>query len=312
MATRTVMVVGASGFIGGFTCEVFAAAGWRVVGIGSRTDGIPSPCQVYRCLRLPAPDFDAILAQEKPDAVIHCAGSASVPGSLKQPASDYHNNCVVTFAVLEALRVHSPQSRFVFLSSAAVYGNPGKLPITEEDPTCPISPYGFHKLQCELMCQEYHEVYKLPTVCLRIFSGYGPGLRRQILWDMCSKLLSTSKLHLDGTGRESRDFIHVRDIARAILLTVERAPLQGEKYNLANGVETIIFELANLVCSGFPGVVSSIDFSNVVPQGVPSNWLSDSSKIAGLGFEPEIALPQGIQGYCCWFESDWDARENRT
>lgn len=300
---RTVVVVGASGFIGSFICKVFGADGWRVVGIGSRPEHTGSGCEAFWQVRLPAAEIGEILAKEAPEAVVHCAGSASVADSLRRPSYDFHNNCVVTHGLLEALRLNSAASKFVFLSSAAVYGNPGRLPIKEQDAQRPISPYGFHKLQCELLCQEYFEVYGVQTACLRIFSAYGPGLKRQVLWDMCSKLRLEGRLCLEGTGLESRDFIHVQDVARAILITVERASFQAECYNLASGAETSIAELASLVCAGLFPSVSSFEFSGLTSKGVPSNWLADLAKMRALGFYPRISLPQGVGEYCKWFET---------
>src|SRR5438552_189686 len=79
-----------------------------------------------------------------------------------------------------------------------------------------LSPYGYHKRQAELICEEFSRVYALPTAVARIFSAYGPGLRRQVVWDICEKALATGKLELRGTGAESRDFIHAADIARGL------------------------------------------------------------------------------------------------
>ena len=124
----------------------------------------------------------------------------------------------VTAFLLETLRTYLPSCRFVFLSSAAVYGNPQQLPSPRRSPCHPISPYGYHKYICEMLCREYGSIYSIKSSVLRIFSAYGERLRKQVIFDLCRKFsdpaLKTVEVY--GTGDETRDFIHARDIAQAI------------------------------------------------------------------------------------------------
>jgi nucleoside-diphosphate-sugar epimerase len=96
-----------------------------------------------------------------------------------------------------------------------------------------------------------YTVYGLATASVRIFSAYGPGLRRQVLWDICQKVITQKTLILQGTGQESRDFIHALDIAKAFRVIACDAPMQGEVYNLASGQEVTVRELATLVLKHF-------------------------------------------------------------
>ncbi|MFO0886587.1 MAG: GDP-mannose 4,6-dehydratase, partial [Pirellulales bacterium] len=242
----------------------------------------------------------SILSKLHPDLIIHCAGNSSVANSVLEPLADFKNSSLVTFDLLERIRLHSPASRFVFLSSAAVYGDPASLPIKETAPLQPISPYGFHKWQCELICNEFSRVYKLRTSFVRIFSAYGPGLKRQVLWDLQKKLQQSVATPLQGTGEESRDFIHVLDICEAIRILFERAPMEGEGYNLATGTETPIRELARLMISLGPNFGKNPAFDGIVPRGVPRNWRADISKIRALGFKPAVMLADGLRDYLNW------------
>ena len=259
---KKVLVTGAAGFLGHHVVTQFAREGWKVVGL----DHVPSPTATfapgvaYHRLELPNALLGSLIAAEAPNVCVHCAGSASVGLSLENPDVDFRGNTILTFEVLEALRRNAPACRFLLLSSAAVYGDPAALPVSEVQVPDPLSPYGWHKLQCEMLCAEYSRFFDLPTAVVRIFSAYGPGLRRQVIWDICERALTKGELFLHGTGRESRDFIHATDIARGLVLLAESGAAIGEVYNLATGREVTIAELAELLLRELaPGIVPVFD-----------------------------------------------------
>jgi UDP-glucose 4-epimerase len=298
---KTVLVTGAAGFLGHHVVTRFAQEGWKVVGI----DHVPSPTAdfghnvAYHRLQLPNAMLGSLIAKEAPDVCVHCAGSASVGLSLENPDLDFRGNTVLTFEVLEALRRNAPACRFLLLSSAAVYGNPTGLPVSEGHAPSPLSPYGFHKLQCEMLCTEYSRFFALPTAIVRIFSAYGPGLQRQVIWDICQRALSAGAVTLHGSGRESRDFIHATDIARGLFVLADGGPAIGEIYNLSSGREVSIAELARLILNELvPGVTPQFD-GRATP-GDPLNWRADISKISALGFAPQIELEDGLREVAQW------------
>ena len=171
--------------------------------------------------------------------------------------------------------------------------------MAEDAPIAPLSPYGFHKEIAETILREFHAVYSVRTAVARVFSAYGPGLRRQILWDVCEKARA-GKVTLFGTGAETRDFVHADDVARGIRAIVESAPMRGEAYNLASGVQTPIRDLAaEVVANIAPG--TPIEFSGVVRPGDPLHWEADISAIRALGFTPQVTLAEGVAGYCDWY-----------
>ena len=297
-----VVITGVTGFIGSNVARYFSEKGWAVVGIDKTqaNDDVVASLSSYHRLTLPDPAFDVLLKNIPPQLCIHCAGSASVGQSIIDVTDDFYANTVLTFEVLNALSTHAPHCRFVFLSSAAVYGNPSSLPITENHAPAPLSPYGFHKWQCEQLCREFTQVYSLPTACVRIFSAYGPGLRRQVLWDICEKAMKQKSIMLQGTGQESRDFVHVSDIAQALLAVALSAPMNGEIYNIGSGRETRINELANIVVEEL-GSQCLVEFDGVVPQGTPLNWRADMSKLSSLGFKTSLPLERGVREFVQWF-----------
>lgn len=303
--SRTAFITGIAGFLGRHIARHFAQIGWRVAGVDALApENVHLGSGVrYTRLQLPSPDLGPLLRDLAPDACIHCAGRASVPLSMEDPSADFHGNTVLTFELLDALRRSAPGCRFILLSSAAVYGNPKSLPVAESQHLAPVSPYGFHKRQCELLCQEFSKVYGLPSLAVRIFSAYGPGLRRQIVWEICERLLTSGTLALHGTGGESRDFIHAADIARALALLAEKAPATGEIYNVATGRETTILELASLVTGALRLKVEA-QFDGTSRPGDPLNWRADVSKLTGLGFAPAIPLEQGLAQVADWARAE--------
>jgi UDP-glucose 4-epimerase len=304
-ASKVVIITGVAGFIGRYAARHFAEQGWSVIGIDSSTpENAPTAnLQHYYSMRLPSPALADLLQQHQPDVCIHCAGRASVNLSVSNPSSDFYSNTALTFDLLNALREHAPGCRFIFLSSAAAYGNPEALPICESHPLHPLSPYGFHKLQSEQLCLEFHKVYDIQTASLRIFSAYAPGLRRQVVWDICRKALTQNLVVLQGSGQESRDFIHALDISRALMAVATAAKMQGEVYNLASGRETTIAELAHLVFDALD-YQGELSFDGVIPKGNPLNWWADVTKLESIGFVPTVQLEQGIKVFANWCRAE--------
>lgn len=299
--SRTVLITGVAGFIGRYVARHFFEKAWPVIGVDQVQPG-NAPLEnvsAYHCLRLPDPQLADFVRHYLPEICIHCAGPASVGLSVEDPVSDFYDASVVTFELLNTLRLHAPRCRFVLLSSAAVYGNPRSLPVSEDELPMPISPYGFHKLQCELLAFEFARVYGVATASARVFSAYGPGLRRQVIWDICEKIVARGSLELHGTGRESRDFVHALDVTRGLALIAEAAPMGGEAYNIGSGRQISISELAELVVNML-GFECRPRFNGLVPPGNPLNWQADISKIKALGFSPRIDLQEGIKNFVNW------------
>lgn len=302
---QSILITGVSGFIGRYVARYFSEQGWSVIGIdNSPPENAPiANLSAYYCLQLPDIALNNLLKEHSPQVCIHCAGRASVGLSMTNPVADFYTNTVLTFEILNALRFNTPKCRFIFLSSAAVYGNPESLPVSETQSLAPLSPYGFHKQQCEQLCLEFTKVYDLQTASLRIFSAYGPGLRRQVLWDICQKAITQNSITLHGSGQESRDFIHALDIAKALMVVANFAPMQGEVYNLASGREVSIYELTKIVLGSleYEGIPQ---FDGVVPIGTPLNWRAETSKLAALGFSTSVALERGVKTFANWCRAE--------
>ena len=301
----TVLITGAAGFLGRYVARQFLREGWQVLAVDDvPPENAPAGAGLsFERMSLPDARLAELLKRVAPRVCVHCAGRASVPLSLTEPAADFQANTVLTFEMLEALRQNAPTCRFVLLSSAAVYGDPATLPVAETHAVQPISPYGYHKRQAEMLCEEFARVYGLPAMSARIFSAYGPGLRRQVMWDICAKALTAKELVLHGTGEESRDFIHAVDVASALHLLAHSAPCQGEVYNVASGRETTIAELAGLILTAL-GDPARLEFDQKASTGNPLHWRADINKIGDLGFVPSVPLEQGVKSVTTWCSAE--------
>ena len=243
-----------------------------------------------------------LLDAYQPNFLVNLAGNAQVAKSFLDPRGDFEGSTYLTSSILELVRTCSPNTKYLHASSTAVYGEPKQLPITEAAPLQPVSPYGFHKMMAEFLVQEYAQIFNVRAASLRIFSAYGPGLRKQLLWDLCQKCFAGGDISLSGDGTESRDFVHSSDIAKAINIVLKMGPLRGESYNIASGDEVTISKIARRVLSEFGVPIDRLYFSGISRDGDPHNWRADISLIASLGFLPSMKISDGVAEYVTWFK----------
>ncbi len=289
-----VLIIGSEGFIGKHLHRYFKEQGHEVWGADVMTRY--ADLENYFLVDATNSDFSLVFRHTQYDLCVNCSGAASVPESLKNPLRDYYLNTVNVFKLLEAIRNEQTSCRFLNLSSAAVYGNPEKLPVSESAETLPLSPYGLHKLQSEQICREFYEFHKIPTCSLRIFSVYGPGLQKQLFWDLQKKARSGEAFSLFGTGMESRDFIYVSDLVRVIELVYKQADFKAEVINVANGEEVFIRDAVSVFFSFFKKEIS-YTFSGDSRKGDPVNWKADISILRSLGYQAKVDMTTGLEAY---------------
>jgi len=295
-----ILIIGSEGFIGSHCVAYFSNKRDTVFGV----DLFEQPSARYHYIKTARflPDFEEILDHGF-DAIINCAGNGNVPYSMSHPVVDFESNCLDTVRILEAIRRLTPTCKYLHLSSAAVYGNPARLPVEEGDESRPLSPYGWHKVIAENLCKEYAGLFKLSIAIARPFSVYGPGLKKQMFWDWYQRAkISDGALELLGTGRESRDYIYIKDLVHALDLILQKGQLRAEVYNLASGKETTIDEAASMFFSGLDFPVR-YTYNGVVREGDPLNWRADISKLADLGFTCRYDMPAGISELHKWLKN---------
>ena len=251
----TVLVTGGAGYIGSHTVHALVDAGERVVVLDNLSTGFATA--------LPAPMLpivgdvgdQALVAEliedHEVEAIIHFAGSTIVPDSMKDPLGYYGNNTANSRALIEAA-VKGGVRHFIFSSTAAVYGNPARVPVAEDDPTVPLSPYGWSKLMTEVMLRDASAAHGLRHVALRYFNvaGADPQLRTGLSTPGATHLIKVAveaalgrraRIDVYGTdyptpdGTCIRDFIHVSDLARAHLAALDYLRAGGASATLNCG-----------------------------------------------------------------------------
>ncbi|MCD8739749.1 NAD(P)-dependent oxidoreductase [Mucilaginibacter roseus] len=302
---KTILVTGASGFLGTWLADELAEQGYNLIGIDMRAPMRPALWDGFATSSLETVDLDRLLQGRKLDAVCHLAGGASVAASVNDPYSDFSSLLPGTARLALYLAKAQPDAKLLFFSSAAVYGNPKTLPITEQTPVMPISPYGIHKATAETLLMNYSRALGLQVVVFRIFSVYGPGLRKQLIYDVTQRAIQAGTLgqksiQLFGTGAESRDFMYVRDVCRAVTSIINQQ--QDERYaiyNLASGVESTVADVARCLINSL-NIDMDIAFDGKVPPGDPTNWRADVTKLEQIGFSSVYSLNEGLNEVAQW------------
>jgi UDP-glucose 4-epimerase len=299
---NTVLVTGAYGFLGRFTSLHFKNQGWRVIGMGHGHWGFENPFE-YGIARWIEADIDFYTLSkinEELNCVVHCAGGSSVGDSVQYPLHDFNKTVSASINLLEYLRIHQPLAKFIYPSSAAVYGKKINKAIKETDTLCPISPYGFHKRIVEELCASYSTNFSISTMIIRFFSVYGPGLKKQLLWDACNKLQLGGNIIFSGTGEETRDWIHVNDAAKLIFCLA----LSVEKNKIINGgtgetrtTNHIIKSLSSLFEDN-----CNVVFNQEYREGDPKHYWANISKAKKLNWQPKIKIEDGLREYVEWFK----------
>jgi dTDP-glucose 4,6-dehydratase/UDP-glucose 4-epimerase len=292
-----ILIIGSMGFIGQHLFRYFSDKGNKVWG----TDVIPDYINKDRYFLIDASnsDYTIVFQSAEYDLCVNCSGAANVPESLKNPLRDYYLNSVNVFKILNTIRRFQPACKFINLSSAAVYGNPKHMPVKEDSIPDPLSPYGFHKLQAEQICKEFYDMNKIKTCSLRIFSVYGPGLKKQLFWDLHSKANNGVPFTLFGTGNESRDFIYILDLMKAIELVAEHSAFNADVINIADGKEILIKNVVSVFLGLFNHEIR-YSFSGETREGDPVNWVADISKLLSYGYQPSFTIENGLEKYFEW------------
>ncbi|MGW4090551.1 UDP-glucose 4-epimerase GalE [Nocardia sp. NPDC004750] len=297
------LVTGGAGYVGGVCAQVLLEAGHEVIVVDDLStgnpEGVPSAARfVQGDVAVAAPE---LLAAEPFDAVLHFAAQSLVGESVQQPEKYWHGNVVKTFELLEAMR-RTGTPRLVFSSTAAVYGEPEQVPITEDAPTRPTNPYGASKLAIDHAITSYAIAHGLAATSLRYFNvagAYGGlGENRVVETHLIPLVLQVAAGHrkaisVFGTdwptpdGTAVRDYIHIRDLAQAHLLALTTAePGTHRIYNLGSGTGFSVREVIS-ACERVTGLPIAAQDAPRRP-GDPATLIASSERaITELGWRPE-------------------------
>jgi UDP-glucose-4-epimerase GalE len=246
---KRVIVTGAAGYIGGQTLLMLQDLGWPTLAVDTRALHPGLHHESTQAVRGDFADQSSLRAmiEFSPDAIVHCAGTSLVGPSLRDPAVYFNNNTAKTLLLLDTLRRSFPRLEWIFSSSAACYGEPVSQPCRETDACRPISPYGHSKLMIENIMETYYHAYGLRYVALRYFNACGADARARhgqepgathIIARVLESIRDDTAFTLNGNNFDTpdgtcvRDYVHVMDIVRAHILSIDNQVLPSGVYNL--------------------------------------------------------------------------------
>jgi UDP-glucose 4-epimerase len=300
-----ILITGIDGFLGRHCTQYFSQKGYEVYGVGHGKYAQKGTDSTGLSTR-----YEVSITKENLleiglgfTTIIHCAGGSSVANSFENPVDDYTSNVATTLEILEYIKQFSPDTRLIYPSSAAVYGESKALKNSIHDKLNPDSPYGIHKKVAENLCLSYQQFFDIDVSVIRFFSIYGPGLKKQLIWDACNKLISArGAASFWGSGKESRDWLYLSDALDLIysVATAKRFPrvLNGGTGE-SSTIEEVLYILADLL--GLPH--KTICFTGEAKTGDPSRYLADTEEANFLGWKPSVGLKDGLERYLDWFKT---------
>lgn len=302
-----ILITGSRGFLGGSVGRFSVRAGHEVLGIGRSSQPEADWRGQYIQADVAHSDLSGIIREFAPDVILHAAGTASVSASFHAPIDDLRAAILPWANTLDSVQRSGFKALVVFPSSAAVYGNPARLPVREDAPVAPISPYGFHKATCELLAREYATCFGFDIVICRFFSVFGTAQRRLLVWELYEQFVGPDSIvWLQGTGAESRDYLHIDDVTAAILELANNR-LNGRRrgrcliVNVASGEEIAVLDVAQQI-GALVAPEKEIRCRGMKRQGDPRHWRADISLLRSLvpSWQPRplsLTLPQCLAAW---------------
>lgn len=303
------LVTGGAGFIGSNLVKELLAEGHQVAVLDNFLSGYRSNLESLKEAELIEGDVRDANAVAKAvrgkEVVFHLAASVGNKRSIDNPIVDAEINVMGTLQVLEAARKEGVR-KIVASSSAGIFGELKTLPIKEDHPIDPDSPYGASKLCEEKECLAYAKLFKIESICLRYFNVYGPNQRfdayGNVIPIFAFKMLRGEPLTIYGDGEQTRDFVNVRDVVQANIRAAKIAGLSGA-FNIGSATRITINKLVDLLqeASRIKATVSH----GAPRQGDVRHSLADiSAARAGFGFAPSCGLEAGLKEYMSWAKGE--------
>lgn len=312
---KKVLVTGGAGFIGSNLVAELIRTGNEVTVIDSLVSGYRSnldPFPGVRFIEKDIRDRDAVVKAVKGNEIIfHLAASVGNKRSIDDPVADASVNVLGTLNILEAARAEGVR-KVVVSSSAGIFGELKTLPIREDHPVEPDSPYGCTKLCEEKLSLVYSKLYTLEVVCLRYFNVYGPNQRYDAYGNAIPifvfRMLKGETLYIYGDGEQTRDFVHVSDVVRANILAASVDGVSGA-FNIASGGRITVNKLVELIMRYGDG--RSVSEHTGRRAGDVLHSLADISKARmELGYEPEMGMEEGLRSYIAWAGRELQGRSH--
>jgi len=307
------LVTGGAGFIGSHVADLFIANGWDVTIVDDLSSGkrenLPGEAEFHE-IGVNAPEFTRLVSSRKFDVVLHLAAQMDVRKSVADPIADAHTNILGTLNLMETLRKSGEATRVVFTSTGGVlYGDFNTPPNYETYPKDPESPYAIAKLSVEYYLAYYSRVHGREYAALRFGNVYGPRQdphgEAGVVAIFCGRILNNRPLTVFGDGLQTRDYVYVGDVARAVwLASIKLLPgkgrLDARGFNIGTGKGTSVIEIARLLQETARSDVP-IEFAPHRPGEQQESFVNADKAGELLGWRPEVTLAEGLAKTYEWF-----------
>ncbi|MCQ6562658.1 NAD-dependent epimerase/dehydratase family protein [Paenibacillus mendelii] len=299
-----VLITGGYGFIGSHVAERFHKEGYEVYIIDNMSTGkLDHVTFKHKGYQLAVEDSkcEEVFQANQFDTVVHLAAQANVNTSITNPQLDSESNVLGLVNILNLAQKFKVK-KFIFASSAAVYGTNDQMPLTEEADCDPISPYGISKWVGESYCLKWQELYGLDTTCFRFSNVYGPRQGSSgeggVISIFMNRVLSGQTLYVYGDGEQTRDFIYVEDVADAIFRS-SYSKLSGV-YNLSTNMKCSV----NAIIESIGGMraIESVIHTDMRPGDITHSILNNAKVKHELDWSPMYGIEEGLQRTYGWFE----------
>lgn len=308
-----ILVTGGGGFIGSHLVDHLLESGNKVWVLDNFSTGhrsnLPSSNPSLTIVEGDIRDVQIVdSVMSKVTAVVHLAAVASVQASIEDPLGTHQVNLVGTLNLLEAARKYSVK-RFVFASSAAVYGDVQTLPVTEDISLAPLTPYAADKLASEYYLDFYRRQYGLKPVVFRFFNIFGPRQDPSspysgVISIFMERAINDLPITVFGDGRQSRDFVYVVDLVTVLTRAVESEQDFSQPMNVGNGQETNLNHLLELIC-GFSGKSLDVTYDAFRPGDIRHSLADNNRLQQQFAYEKQYSLEAGLK-----ITFDWYVRKN--
>lgn len=288
-----VLVTGAAGFIGSYVVQALLEQQISVIAVDNLSTGNINNISgnvVFYEMDITKNELDVVFQIEQPDYVIHLAAQSSVIESMSKPEEDCQVNLFGTLNILRCAREYEVK-KCVIASSAAVYGNPKILPVIEDSKLSPLSFYALSKLSAEKYAQLYEKLFDVKSIILRFSNVFGPKQPNGVVSSLIHRLIEGDN-PIIYDGNQTRDFIYVKDIARACIQAIMSE--QTGVYNISSGIEISIHRLYEEIAK-LTGMKTEPVYEALREGEIQRSILSNKKAIASLDWAPSYSFVEGLR-----------------